>query len=169
MILESRVDQAEINEEIQSAVAASNPAGQMAVDKTTKRIQFASGRAGLQAGVSPKSDGLQPLRSPLPRRIRQLHVSEVNTESRHDRLSLESILTFQKVCQLVPPDVPMILESRVDQAEINEEIQSALAALNPAGQLAVASALRGRGQMWATHLMGQAISTGLRNVPQLLY
>jgi hypothetical protein len=30
------------------------------------------------------------------------------------------------------------LESRVDEAEINEEIRSALAALNPAGQLAVA-------------------------------
>jgi hypothetical protein len=71
-------------------------------------------------------------------RIGQLHVSEVNTESRHDRLSLESTLAFQKVCQLVPPDVPMILESRVDEAEINEEIRSALAALNPAGQLAVA-------------------------------
>jgi hypothetical protein len=70
-------------------------------------------------------------------RIGQLHVSEVNTENRHDRLSLE-ILAFQKVCQLVPPDVPMILESRVDESEINEEIRSALAALNPAGQLAVA-------------------------------
>src|SRR6267378_747767 len=69
-------------------------------------------------------------------RIGQLDVSEVNTESRHDRLSLESTLAFQKVCQLVPPDVPMILESRVDEAEINEEIRTALAALNPAGQMA---------------------------------
>ncbi len=42
------------------------------------------------------------------------------------------------MCQLVPPDVPMILESRVDESEINEEIRSAIAALNPAGQLAVA-------------------------------
>jgi hypothetical protein len=32
----------------------------------------------------------------------------------------------------------MILESRVDEAEINEEIRNALAALNAAGQLAVA-------------------------------
>jgi len=68
----------------------------------------------------------------------QLHVNEVNTERSHDRLSFESILAFQKVCQLVPPNVPMILESRVDESEINEEIRSALAALNPAGQLAVA-------------------------------
>ena len=35
-------------------------------------------------------------------------------------------------------DVPIILESRVDEAEINEDIRSALAALSPAGQLAVA-------------------------------
>jgi len=34
---------------------------------------------------------------------------------------LASILAFQKVCQLVPPDVPMILESSVDEAEINEK------------------------------------------------
>lgn len=53
-------------------------------------------------------------------------------------MSLESILAFQKVCQLVPPNVPTILQSRVDEAKINEEIRSALATLNPAGQLAVA-------------------------------
>ncbi len=76
--------------------------------------------------------------APFPGQIGQFPVSEINTESRHDRLSLESMLAFQKVCQLVPPDVPMILESRVDETEINEEIRSALAALNPAGQLAVA-------------------------------
>ena len=58
-------------------------------------------------------------------------------EARHDRLSLESILAFQKVWQLASPDVPMILESRVDEAEINEEIRSALAAQNPSGQMAV--------------------------------
>jgi hypothetical protein len=34
----------------------------------------------------------------------------------------------------------MILESRVDEAEINEEIRNAFAALNPAEQMAVAGA-----------------------------
>jgi hypothetical protein len=71
-------------------------------------------------------------------RIKQLHVSEVNTQSKHDPLSLESILAFQKVSHLVPADAPIILESRVEESEINEEIQSALAALDPATQLAVA-------------------------------
>jgi hypothetical protein len=71
-------------------------------------------------------------------RIQQVHVSEVNTQSKHDALSLESILAFQRVSHLVPANVPIILESRVNESEINEEIQSALAALDPATQLAVA-------------------------------
>lgn len=71
-------------------------------------------------------------------RIQQLHVSEVNTQSKHDCLSLESIIAFQKISHLIPADTPIILESRVEESEINEEIQSALAALDPATQLAVA-------------------------------
>jgi Xylose isomerase-like TIM barrel len=72
-------------------------------------------------------------------RIKQLHVSEVNTESKHDPISLESILAFQKVAYLLPADVPIILESRVEESEINEEMQTALDALNPAIHLALAS------------------------------
>jgi hypothetical protein len=72
-------------------------------------------------------------------RIKQLHVSEVNTQSKHDPISLESILAFQKVSHLLPADAPIILESRVEESEINEEIATALAALNPASQLAIAS------------------------------
>jgi hypothetical protein len=34
----------------------------------------------------------------------QIHVSEVNTQSKHDPLSLESILAFQKVFYLLPPN-----------------------------------------------------------------
>jgi hypothetical protein len=71
-------------------------------------------------------------------RILQVHVSEVNTQSKHDCLSLESTIAFQKVSHLIPADAPIILESRVEESEINEEIQTALAALDPATQLAVA-------------------------------
>lgn len=72
-------------------------------------------------------------------KIKQLHVSEVNTQSKHDPISLESILAFQKVSHLLPADVPIILESRVEESEIDEEIQTALDALSPASQLAIAS------------------------------
>jgi hypothetical protein len=63
-------------------------------------------------------------------KIQQVHVSEVNTQSKHDALGIESILAFQKVAHLIPPDVPLILESRVDESEIEQEIQNALTALN---------------------------------------
>jgi Xylose isomerase-like TIM barrel len=72
-------------------------------------------------------------------RIKQLHVSEVNTQSKHDPISVESILAFQKVSHLLPADVPIILESRVEESEINEEVATALDALNPAARLAFAS------------------------------
>ena len=38
----------------------------------------------------------------------------------------------------MPPNVPMIPESRGDEAENNVEIRSALATLEPVGQLVVA-------------------------------
>jgi hypothetical protein len=72
-------------------------------------------------------------------RIKQLHVSEVNTQSKHDSISLESILAFQKVSHLLPADAPIILESRVEESEINEEIEAALSALNPSSRFAFAS------------------------------
>jgi hypothetical protein len=72
-------------------------------------------------------------------RIKQLHVSEVNTQSKHDPISLESILAFQKVSHLLPADAPIILESRVKESEINEEIETALDALNPAARPAFAN------------------------------
>ncbi len=72
-------------------------------------------------------------------RIQQLHVSEVNTQSKHDPLTFESTLAFQKVSHLIPQDVPIILESRVAESEINEEIRSALDALSVDNLAALAS------------------------------
>jgi len=48
-----------------------------------------------------------------PKRLKQLHVSEVNTQSEHDPLNLESMLAFQRVASLIPDDIPIILKSRV--------------------------------------------------------
>jgi hypothetical protein len=42
----------------------------------------------------------------------------------------ESILAFQKVSHLLPAEVQIILESRVEESEIDEEIETALDALN---------------------------------------
>jgi hypothetical protein len=70
-------------------------------------------------------------------RIRQIHVSEVNTQSKHDSLSRGSMLAFQRVSHLIPADAPIILESRVEESEIDEEIQNALNALNAENLLTV--------------------------------
>jgi hypothetical protein len=46
-------------------------------------------------------------------RLSQLHVSEVNSESKHDPISLEVAIAFEVVSMLIPESVPAILESRV--------------------------------------------------------
>src|ERR1700756_1201313 len=71
-------------------------------------------------------------------RLKQLHVSEVNTQSKHDPLSLESMLAFQRVATLVPRDIPIIMESRVDESHIPEELGRALESLTPNPFLAMA-------------------------------
>jgi hypothetical protein len=72
-------------------------------------------------------------------KIKQLHVSEVNTQSKHHPISLESVLAFQKVSHLLPMEAPIILESKVVESGINQEIETALAALNPTTRLAFAT------------------------------
>lgn len=66
-------------------------------------------------------------------RVRQLHVSEVNSQSKHDPLSDASVGAFQKVAHLISEDVPIVLESRVPKDEIEFEIDRAHLALQPTG------------------------------------
>jgi hypothetical protein len=62
-------------------------------------------------------------------RLRQVHVSEVNTRSRHDPLSYASILAFQAVAHLIPAHVPLILETPVKEDDIEIEIAKVREAL----------------------------------------
>jgi len=71
-------------------------------------------------------------------RLRQVHVSEVNAQSRHDPISLEAVMAFHRVASLIPQHVPVILESRVAEADIQKEMDNAVRALNPAEALAIA-------------------------------
>lgn len=58
----------------------------------------------------------------LSHRLRQVHISEVNTQNKHDRLSFVSILGFQEVTHLIPPSTPVIIESIVSEDQIGAEI-----------------------------------------------
>ena len=80
--------------------------------------------------VDPTMSEASAILQNLAERLHQLHVSEVNTQSRHDALSFESVLAFRKVSHLIPSDVPIILESRIEESEINQEMQNALDALS---------------------------------------
>ena len=62
-------------------------------------------------------------------RLAQVHLSEVSTSGRHGRLSRTAILAFRELAPYIPPDVPVILESPVTEAEIEEELIRAEKAL----------------------------------------
>ena len=62
-------------------------------------------------------------------RLLQLHVSEVNSSSRHDPLSFAAIAAFGEVAGLIPEAVPMLLESRVARNQIEPEMEKAQRAL----------------------------------------
>ncbi len=57
------------------------------------------------------------------KRLRQLHVSEVDSDSRHGELTLEASLAFRRLALLIPNDIPAIIESRVPQPDIDREIR----------------------------------------------
>lgn len=63
-------------------------------------------------------------------RLREIHISELNTQSRHGRISDAAIRAFGHVSEHVPEDVAVILESPLGSAhDIPAEIARARAAL----------------------------------------
>jgi len=63
------------------------------------------------------------------RRLTWLHVSEVNSQSRHEPLSFASINAFSEISYLIPDDVPVILEARTSAEAIDTELRNAQCAL----------------------------------------
>ena len=117
------------------------PAGQTAADLA--RIFEALPRAsfcfdvGHARQVDPTMSEATAILQSFGHRLKQLHVSDVNSQSKHDPLSLESMLAFQRVSHLVPPEIPIIMESRVDEAHICEELERAVESLTPNAVLAI--------------------------------
>jgi hypothetical protein len=71
-------------------------------------------------------------------RLRQVHVSEVNTRSKHDRVSYASMLAFREVAHLIPERIPLIVESPVGIEDIGAEIAQVRKAL-PLGDAVMAA------------------------------
>jgi endonuclease IV len=58
-------------------------------------------------------------------RLKQLHVSDVNTKSQHEPLNLEAIFAFRRIANLIDSKTPIILESPVAKENIETEIKMA--------------------------------------------
>jgi hypothetical protein len=67
----------------------------------------------------------------LGSRLKQLHISEVNSESKHQPLTFESILAFSTMASLIPNDVPIVLESPVKSDQILREMEKVKLIFNP--------------------------------------
>jgi len=55
----------------------------------------------------------------------QLHLSDVNTHSRHEPLNFEALLAYKKITSLIPENIPIVLESPVRPDKIDHEIATA--------------------------------------------
>lgn len=64
-------------------------------------------------------------------KLAEVHISEVNTSSRHDPISTSAVRAFRSVANYIPEDVPIIIESLINegQSDISTELDSAREAL----------------------------------------
>ncbi|MCI0723828.1 MAG: hypothetical protein L0338_33450 [Acidobacteria bacterium] len=60
-------------------------------------------------------------------RLKQVHMSEVNSRSKHDAISFTAMQSFHKVADLIPPGIPIILETVIPEDQILEQLQLAAA------------------------------------------
>jgi hypothetical protein len=60
-------------------------------------------------------------------RLVEVHMSEVNTASRHDPISPNAVMAFNAVATSIPEDIPVILEPLIDrgQSDVETELQRA--------------------------------------------
>lgn len=55
-------------------------------------------------------------------RIRQLHVSDVNSQSGHEPLNFVAESSFARVAHLIPPNVPVIMETPVSEPWLESQM-----------------------------------------------
>lgn len=62
-------------------------------------------------------------------RLAEVHVSELDAHSRHVRLSPAGMWACQRVAELIPLEIPVIIEAPVQPCEIDAELEASLEAL----------------------------------------
>lgn len=64
-------------------------------------------------------------------RLKQVHMSYVNTRSRHERLNYECWLAYRAVIRQLPTDVPIILETPIAADQAGEELAALMSIVTP--------------------------------------
>ena len=62
-------------------------------------------------------------------KLKEIHISSVNTQSKHEPLTFESLLSFKKLAGFIPRNVAIILESPVTEDQIEREMDLATSIL----------------------------------------
>jgi len=75
--------------------------------------------------IDPTMHEGQRMLARFSEKLRQIHLSEVNSDSKHEPLSFEAIHAFKRLAYLIPPNVPIILESPVTESAIEKELDLA--------------------------------------------
>jgi hypothetical protein len=60
-------------------------------------------------------------------RLKQVHMSEVSSQSKHDAMSFTAVQSFRKVSDLIPKGTPIILETVIPEDQIIEQLGLAAA------------------------------------------
>ena len=63
-------------------------------------------------------------------RLKQVHISEVNSRSQHDAISFTALNSFRKIAHLIPPATPIVLETIVAEEEIWPQVALAAESLS---------------------------------------
>lgn len=64
-------------------------------------------------------------------RLRQIHVSDVNSESRHEPLNCVAESAFRRVVHRIPDGIPIIMETPVEEQWVDAEIERAQSLFTP--------------------------------------
>jgi hypothetical protein len=72
--------------------------------------------------VDPTMQEAESFLEAFGKRLRQIHMSYVNSQSHHERLNYESVLAFQLVAHWLDRSIPIILETPVEKGEVDEEL-----------------------------------------------
>ncbi len=72
--------------------------------------------------IDPTMDEASEMLRLFGGRVREVHLSEVASNCRHERLSLTTILAFRKIAPILPQSVPVIIESVLGQPPIQGQL-----------------------------------------------